>query len=169
MDFDVDALYAALDAERQARGLTWTQVARDINRQFERAPVRLISVSTITGMRERRVIEGDGVLQMLRWLGRAPEEFVPGHTRPNRPGTALPVVEQGRILRFDTAAIYATLDARRIERGETWAQVARDIGGLSAAGLTRLARGGRTCFPDIIRVARWLGRPVASLTRIADW
>jgi hypothetical protein len=167
MDFDVDALYAALDAQRQARGLTWAGLAREINGQFKRAPVRLISVSTIAGMRKRRVIEGDGVLQMLRWLGRAPEEFVPGGARPT--AAALPVVQQGQILRFDTAAIYAKLDARRRERGLTWAQVAREVGGLSGAGLTRLARGGRTAFPDIIRIARWLERPVATLTRISDW
>ena len=82
MEFDVDALYAALDAQRQARGLTWAGLAREINRQFERVPVRAISVSTITGMRKRRVIEGDGVLQMLRWLGRTPESFVPDTKRP---------------------------------------------------------------------------------------
>jgi hypothetical protein len=166
MDFDVDAMYAALDAQRQACGLTWPQLTREINRQFERVPVRLISVSTITGMRERGTIEGDGVLQMLRWLGRAPEDFVPGHAEPTAP---LPPVEQGRILRFDTASIYAILDARRIERGLTWPQVAREIGGFSVGSLTRLAKGGRTGFPHIVRIARWLGRPVASLTRIADW
>ena len=167
MEFDVDALYAALDAQRQARGLTWSQLGREINRQIERAPVRLISVSTITGMRERRVIEGDGVLQMLRWLGRAPEEFVPGGAGPA--AAPLPVVQQGQILRFDTAAIYAKLDARRRAQGLTWAQVAREVGGLGAAGLSRLAKGGRTSFPDIIRIARWLDVPVATLTHISDW
>jgi hypothetical protein len=78
------------------------------------------------------------------------------------------VVQQGQILRFDTAAIYAQLDARRREQRLTWAHVAREVGGLSAAGLTRLANGGRTAFPDVIRIARWLERPVATLTRISD-
>jgi len=166
-DFDLDALYAALDAQRQARGLTWSQLGREINRQIESAPVRLISVSTITGMRKRRVIEGDGVLQMLRWLGRAPEEFVPGGAGPV--AAPLPVVQQGQILRFDTAAIYARLDERRRAQGLTWAQVAREVGGLGAAGLSRLAKGGRTSFPDIIRIARWLDCTVATLTHISDW
>jgi hypothetical protein len=166
-DFDVDALYAALDEQRRSRGLTWAQLTREINGQFARVPVGLISASTITGMRTRRVIEGDGVLQMLRWLGRAPEAFVPGTEPWTAANAALPVVAQGQILRFDTPAIYAALDAQRTGRGMTWTQVARDIGGCSAASLTRLAGGGRTAFPDIVRIAGWLGRPVASFTRVA--
>jgi len=168
MDFDVDALYAALDAQRQARGLTWTELGREINGQFQRASVRAISVSTITGMRKRRVIEGDGVLQMLRWLGRTPESFVPGHKAATSEG-ALPHARQGQILRFDARAIHAALDAQRAERGMTWTQVAAEIGGCAAPSLTRLAKGGRTGFPEVVRIARWLGRPVASLTRLSDW
>ena len=168
MDFDVDALYAALDERRQSRSWTWRQVMRDINGQFERVPPRSIATSTITGMRRRSALEGDGVLQMLRWLGRAPEDFVPGHPQ-SAPGTALPLVSRGRILRFDVPAIHAAIDARRAEREMTWAEVAREIGGVSVTGLTRMAKGGRTAFPLIIRIARWLGRPVASLTHIVDW
>ena len=167
-DFDVDALYGALDAQRQARGLTWAQLTREINGQFVLVPVRLISSSTITGMRKRRVLEGDGVLQMLRWLGRAPEEFVSGREPRAGEPALLPEVERGRILRFDTKAIYAVLDAQRAGRGLTWTQVAREVGGLSAASLTRLAKGGRTAFPDIVRIARWIGRPMGSLTRIGS-
>jgi hypothetical protein len=167
-DFDVDALYRALDAQRQARGLTWAQLTREINGQFARLPLRSICTSTITGMRRRRVIEGDGVLQMLRWLGRAPEEFVPHRIQRAMTDAALPSVEPGLILRFDTVAIYTALDTQRSERGMTWTQIARDIGGLSARSLTRLAKGGRTAFPDIARIARWLDRPMGSLTHISD-
>jgi hypothetical protein len=77
-DFDVDALYEALDAQRCARAMSWEQAARAISAQFRDAPSRPLAPSTLTGMRGRSVLEGDGVLQMLRWLGRAPESFVPG-------------------------------------------------------------------------------------------
>jgi hypothetical protein len=167
-DFDVEALFAALDAQRRARGLSWAQLTREINGQFASIPVRPISSSTITGMRNRRVLEGDSVLQMLRWLGRAPEAFVPGREPRAGESAFLPEVERGRILRFDTKAIYAALDARRAERLLTWTQVASEIGGLRAASLTRLANGGRTVFPDIVRIARWIGRPMGSLTRIGS-
>jgi len=52
-DFDVHALYAALDAQRQARGLSWAQVAREMSDRLERTPVRPLSPSTLTGIRER--------------------------------------------------------------------------------------------------------------------
>jgi hypothetical protein len=156
-DFDIAALYAALDALRRARHLSWQQAAREIGGS--------ISPPTVRGMRGRRVVEGDGVLQMLRWLGRTPESFVPGHDGPNTP---LPEVPPGRILRFDTVAIYSALDAQRGARGLAWSEVAREIGGCGAASLTRLSKGGRTGFPDVMRVARWLGRPVAAFTRIAE-
>jgi len=72
-----------------------------------------------------------------------------------------------RILRFDTRAIYAALDARRTERGMTWRQVAAEIGGLNAASLTHLAKGGRTSFPGVMRITAWLGRSAANFTRAA--
>jgi len=163
-DFDVDALYEALDLQRRARSMSWEQAAQAISGLFRDAPSRPVSPSTLTGMRGRGVLDGDGVLQMLRWLGRAPESFVPGHA-----GAApLPDVPPNRILRFDTKLIHAALNARRTERGMTWKEVAGEIRGSSAASLARLAKGGRTGFPHVVRVAAWLGRPVASLTRAFD-
>jgi hypothetical protein len=163
-DFDVDALYEALDAQRRARAMSWEQAARAISAQFRDAPSRPLAPSTLTGMRGRSVLEGDGVLQMLRWLGRAPESFVPGLAG----APPLPDVPPNRILRFDTKRIHAAPDARRAERGMTWKEVAGEIPGSTAASLTRLAKGGRTGFPDVARIAAWLGCPVASLTRAFD-
>ena len=160
-EFDIDALFTALDAERRSRGLSWEKIAREMGGMFG------INPSTLSGMRSKRVVEGDGVLGMLRWLGRTPESFVPGHPAPTE-NTALPVVGSFRLLRFDTKAIYVALDAQRVARGMTWKAVAKEIGGLGAAGLTRLERGGRTAFPEVMRIVRWLGRPAASFTRIAD-
>ncbi len=88
-----------------------------------------IAASTLSGMRGKRVIEGDGVLQALRWLNRTPESFVPGHVPAAN--EALPHVDPDRILRFDAIAIYQALDAQRIARGLSWSQVAREIGGIA--------------------------------------
>jgi len=160
-DFDVDALYDALDARRRADALSWPQAAREISRLFRDTPARPISASTLSGMRGRATLEGDGVLQMLRWLGCAPERFVPGSDE----APPLPDVPTDRILRFDTRAIHAALDARRMERGLSWGEVAREIPGTSAASLTRMAKGGRAGFPQVARIAAWLGCPIASLAR----
>jgi hypothetical protein len=163
-DFDIEALYEALDAQRVARGMSWQEVAGAISDPFRDGPARPISASTLTGMRGRSVVEGDGVLQMLRWLRRTPESFIPGHeaTAP------LPEVRPGQILRFDTRRLYEAVDARRIERGMTWRAVAGEIPGVGVASLSRLSKGGRTGFPQVSRLARWLGLPLASFTRAAD-
>ncbi|MFL6231734.1 MAG: hypothetical protein ACJ76N_01235 [Thermoanaerobaculia bacterium] len=165
MDFDVEALYAALDVQRQARGLSWQQAVREINALFERTPARPVSASTVTGMRGKTVIDGDGVLQMLRWLNRTPESFVPG----SQEAAALPDAGPDRILRFDARKMYSALDAQRAERGMTWKQVADEIGGFTAAMLTRLSQGVRVGFPHVMRITRWLGRPAAAFMRISDW
>lgn len=162
-DFSLAALYAALDAQRRARGLTWSAATREINQRFERSAAAPLAVSTVTGTRTRAVAEGDGVLQMLLWLERTPESFLPGH--PDDGGTRLPAVASDRILRFDTPAIHAALDARRAERARTWAQVAKDLG-LGVTSLTRLANGGRTAFPQVMRMIGWLDQPAARFTRV---
>lgn len=167
-DFDIDALYDALDARRRALGMSWQEAARAISRLFERASARPISASTLTGMRGRRAVEGDGILQILRWLERTPESFVPGHEETAAAAATLPDLGPDQILRFDTRTLYSALDARRTDRGMTWTQVAQEIGGLGAVSLTGLSKGGRTAFPQVMRIARWLGRPVASFTRASN-
>ncbi len=167
-EFSLRALYAALDAQRQTRGLSWSQATREINRQSERSSAHRLSPSTVRGTRTRAVAEGDGVLQMLLWLNRTPESFVPGHQESEEASARLPDISAQQILRFDTKRIHAALDAQRIARKMTWAQVAKDIG-LSVSSLTHLSRGGRTGFPPVMRIVRWLGRPAAHFTRASDW
>ena len=77
----------------------------------------------------------------------------------------LPDLPSGQVLRFDTRKLHAALAARRMGRGLTWQQVANEIGGMSATSLTHLKKGGRTGFPFVTRMARWLGQPVAHFTR----
>ena len=73
--FDAQALYAALDAQRQARHLTWQQLAAEIG----------VSASTITHTRIGGRMEVDGMLAMVRWLGRTVESFTFGETRKQTP------------------------------------------------------------------------------------
>ena len=64
--FDACALYAALDAQRQARGMSWQQVASEIG----------VSASTLTRTKQGGRMEVDGMLAMVGWLGRPAESFV---------------------------------------------------------------------------------------------
>jgi len=64
--FDSRALYAALDAQRGARGMTWAQVASETG----------VSAATITRTRGGGRLEVDGMLAMVRWLDVPVETFV---------------------------------------------------------------------------------------------
>ena len=168
-DFDVAALHAALDRLRNERRMSWKAVAREVNRADERCGVHPMSPSTISGLKKKRWgVEGDGVLQMLLWLDRTPESFVPGHPGATHPDARLPVVKGDGILRFDVPRIYAMLDAQRRERRLTWERTAAAIGGLSnAESLKNMRNQQRTAFPRVMRLARWLKCPAAALTRVA--
>lgn len=168
-DFSLRALHAALDAERRSRGISWAQATREMNGRSR--PVRpsrhALSASTVKGIGTRRVAEGDGVLQMLRWLGRTAESFMGRYPEPKDARAPLPQVPEWRMLRFDTKKIHAALDARRIEREMTWAQVAKEIR-TSASSLIHLSKGGRTAFPQVMRVLRWLNGTAAEFTRFSE-
>jgi outer membrane protease len=75
-DFDLRALYEAIDEQRRSRKLSWAAATREINR--EKIGGRPIATSTIEALRTNALGEGDGILHMLVWLQRTPESFVPG-------------------------------------------------------------------------------------------
>jgi hypothetical protein len=171
-DFDVDALYDALNAQRLQRGLGWSQVMRQINDTYRDVDLRPVAVSTITAMREKKSLNGDGVLQMLIWLDRTPESFVPGHPSPNDAANRLvPPGRTDRILRFRPAAAFWAMDERRARRGLTWSEVAAEAGvPLTKARRDNLRGGiGLLSFPSVVRIAKWLDVPIASLTIEREW
>lgn len=63
--FDTVALYQALDAQRQQRGLAWTDVARETG----------VAVATLKRTALGGRLEVDGMLAMVHWLGRSVESF----------------------------------------------------------------------------------------------
>src|SRR5262245_54963476 len=110
-DFDLRALYDAIDERRRERQLSWAAVAGEVNRH--RTTRRAIASSTITSLKDKPVGEGDGILQMLLWLGRSPESFVPGAADPDHDRYRLPELTAAQVLRWDTRALFLALDARR--------------------------------------------------------
>jgi hypothetical protein len=164
--FDMHALQAVLNAERQARGLTWPELALAINRPFEGTTSIPISVSTLSGMTKKRSVTSAVVLQVLAWLGRTPESFLAGRTAAPGDGEQLPDAGPGHVLRFDTRAIYEALNARRRERALTWKQAARELPGFTENMLTNLAGGPLIGFPRVMALTQWLGRPAADFVRV---
>ncbi|MCA1840907.1 MAG: hypothetical protein ABR507_00285 [Actinomycetota bacterium] len=159
--FDLKALYDALDSERSARSLSWTALTREINDLFKDVPCHPIATSTITGMKDKREVVGNGALQMLVWLDRTPESFIPGDHILGK-GSRLPRLSSDRILRFDTRAIFRAMDDIRAERGLSWRQVADEVGGMNAEQLKRFGKGSGIGIVGAARIAQWLGRPVAT-------
>jgi len=68
--FNAAALYAALDAQRRSRGMSWSQLAAEIG----------VSISTLTRSKLGGRMEVDGMLAMVRWIGRTAESFTFGYT-----------------------------------------------------------------------------------------
>ena len=167
-DFSLRALHAALDAQRKARGLSWSQVTQEMHQTFKHVSTRRLSPSTMSGIGARSSAEGDGVLAMLRWLNRSPESFIPGHKDSEDNDARLPDIPAGKILRFDTKKLYAALDSRRIERNMTWPQVAKEAG-TGVSTLMYLSKRTRVAFPGVMRIFKWLGQPAAHFTRASDF
>ena len=164
-DFDLSALFQALNAQRQSRGLTWAQVSGEINDVGPIVRRHPIASSTITGLRTKRLAEGDGVLQMLRWLGRAPESFMLGLPEPLA-AASLPAAERRQVLRFDTRKLHESLDERRRSRGLSWPDLEAETG-VAASHMRGLKKGGRTAFPGVMRLTRWLRQPAAAFIHLS--
>jgi len=171
-EFDIAAMYAAMEAQRIQRGLSWPQVARarweqsaSLNGQRQDHP---ISPATLTGIAKRRDCTCQHALFILRWLGRSPESFLYEST-PQQSGAALPAAGDDRRLRWNLKALFEALNDRRHERGVTWRAVAHEprcpehrLTGIRTA---RFAIGMRL----MMRVVQWIGKPSATFIYAAHW
>lgn len=63
---DVRGLYAALDAERTARGLSWRQLAKEIG----------VSPSLLSRVGNDLRPDADGFATLVRWLNMPAEQFM---------------------------------------------------------------------------------------------
>lgn len=162
--FDMRAFHAALDAARKAKGLSWAELAAQTNHPFEGTTSIPIHPATLRGMLAKRSVTSAVVLQTLAWLGQTPEHFLTGS--PGFPERPLPEPRPGHVLRFDTRALHAGLNAQREARGLSWAQVAAELPGFTPAMLTNLATGPLIGFPRVMLLTQWLGRPAADFVRL---
>jgi len=171
-EFDARSFYAAMDAQRLDRGLSWAQVAAELWEQSsalnERRGDHPISASTLTGIAKRGDCTCQHALFILRWLGRTPESFlVPALSDGGR--AMLPVVGSDKRLRWNLGALADALDARRRERGLTWKALAAELGctehQVSGLRTVRYAIGMRLAM----RIVQWLDQPAAAFIHAATW
>ena len=172
IDFDIGALFDALDSQRRDRALSWQGVARELWDQSAALNARRhdhpISASTLTGMAKRRDTSCQHALFMLRGLGRVPEDFMPGSTADAK-RTALPIVGTDERLRWDLQELYNALDSQRREQSFTWPQLAHELH-CSPSQLTGIKRARFAIGMGLaMRIVTWLDRPARDFIHAANW
>jgi len=172
VEFDIAALFDALDSQRRNRTLSWQGVAQQLWDQSATLNARRsdhpISASTLTGMTKRRDTTCQHALFMLRWLDRTPESFMRGSAFDDE-RTRLPFAGLDQRLRWDLQKLYGALDSQRRERSLTWPQLAHELrcspSQLSGIKRTRFAIGMRLAM----RIVTWLDRPARDFVNAANW
>ena len=175
-EFDGAALYGALDAKRQAEGLSWAGAAAAIwnmapalnaAREARGLANHPISPSTLQNLGKRGFTTCQHALFFLRWLDRTPESFLSGAGLGD--GEPLPPCGPGRRPRWDLKALHAGLNECRTTRGATWAQTAHNLrcqpGQLTGLKTARYATG----MALAMRITQWVGRPAADFIYVARW
>ena len=119
-------------------------------------------------MNTKKIVEGDGVLQILLWLDKTPESFIKGFQNSNADCYKLLNVPEGHVLRWDTRVLYLSVKARCEKDGISWKEAAQQIGGYSAAMLTNLKNSARVGFPNVMNIVTWLDQPAVTFTRVSD-
>lgn len=170
--FDTQALYDALDAKRRGHGLGWYDLAEELWEQSaalnaERPEDHPLCGGAVQRVRERDTASCQYALFMLRWLGRAPEDFLTGPVR-DVGDVRLPDADPGSRLRWDLAQLHAALNEQRQERGLTWSALAEELD-CTPARLTNLRTARMADMGLALRVTQWLGRPAAAFIHPAAW
>jgi hypothetical protein len=169
--FDCDALYGALDAQRRDRGLGWYELAEELwDQSSELNAQRMdhpLCGGAVSRLQQRGATSCQYGLYMLRWLRRAPEDFLTG-----------PVVDVGDVrlpeagpesrLRWNLSETHTALNAQRQARDLTWAALAEELD-CTPSRLTNF-RTARLADMDLaMRTTQWLGQPAAAFIHPAQW
>jgi hypothetical protein len=104
---------------------------------------------------------------VLRWLRRAPEDFLAG-----------PVVDVGDVrlpeagmdsrLRWNLTQLHEVRNEQRRERDLTWAELAQELD-CTPSRLTNLRTAHFADMDLAMRVTQWLGQPAAAFIPPAQW
>ncbi|HEX4703311.1 MAG TPA: hypothetical protein VH352_14380 [Pseudonocardiaceae bacterium] len=169
--FDFAAFVDAFDTRRRARRLSWYEFADELWHQSSQLNAQLLDHPLCGGAVSRLGARGETSCQyalfLLRWLHRAPEEFLTGpavdvgDTRLLEPGP-------GCRLRWDLNLLHDVLNTQRQRRGLTWTQLARIID-CTPSRLTNLRTARMADLGLTMRVTQLLRRPAADFIQGAQW
>ena len=170
--FDFAAFSAAFDTARRDRNLGWYEFA-DV--PWEQSSglnaLRVDDHPFCGGAMSRLSGRGESSCQyamvILRWLGRAPEEFLVGQVI-DVGDVRLPEPGPASRLRWDLNQLHAALNERRQELGLTWAGLAREID-CTPSRLTNLRTARMADMALTMRVTQWLCKPAAEFVHGTQW
>jgi hypothetical protein len=169
--FDCRALFSALDAQRRDRGLNWYELAGELWQQSAELNARRtdhpLCGGAVARLQQRGATSCQYALFMLRWLGRAPEDFLTGPVA-DVGDVALPPAGADSRLRWDLKQVHEALNEDRRARGLTWAELARELH-CTPARLTNLRQASFADMDLAMRVTQWLGQPAAAFVHPAQW
>ena len=168
--FDFAAFFAAFDAERRDRGLGWYDFADELWQQSSELNAHRMDHPLCGGAVSRLGARGATSCQyalfMLRWLGRAPEEFLIAPV-VDVGDVKLPEPGPGSRLRWDLNQLHAALNEQRDVRGLTWAELAQTLG-CTPSRLTNLRTARMSDMDLTMRVTQWLEKPAAEFIHAAQ-
>lgn len=169
--FDGPALMRAVDDRRIEQTLSWTQLAEHIWDESADLNAELDDNSLCPGALVRTAKRGtmscQYALVLLRYLDRAPEEFLTGDV-VDVGDTRLPDAGPDVRLRWDLANLHTELDAHRQQRHLTWTALAADVG-CSPSRLTNLRTARLADIGLTMQLTQLLGRPAAAFVRPERW
>lgn len=170
--FDCDALFNALDGQRRDREMSWYELADELWEQSsdlnaQRTGDHPLCGGAVQRLQTRGATSCQYALFMLRWLHRAPEDFLAGSVR-DVGDVRLPNPGTDRRLRWDLNQLHTALNEQRQKQGLTWADLAQELD-CTPARLTNL-RTARLADMDLtMRVTQWLQQPAAAFIHPAEW
>lgn len=168
--FDFAAFFAAVQAARRDRDIDWYDLAGELWDQSARLNSERNDHPLCGGAVSRLGARGETscqyALYLLRWLGRAPEDFLTGQAA-DVGNTRLPDPGQDSRLRWDLAQLHAALNEERQRQGLTWVALADQLG-CTPSRLTNLRTARMTDMALAMRVTQWLRRPAAAFIHPAS-
>jgi hypothetical protein len=170
--FDCGALFNGLDSQRRDRGLTWYELADELWQQSSDLNARRSGDHPLCGgavqrLRERGATSCQYALFMLRWLQRAPEDFLTGPVH-DVGDVRLPEAGADSRLRWDLNQLHTMLNEQRRQQHLTWADLAEKLD-CTPSRLTNLRTARLADMDLVMRVTQWLHQPAAAFIHPAEW
>ena len=169
---DYDALITALDDRRVEHGLGWNELAGVLWGQSADLNARLddncmCPGALVRNAKRRGPMSCQYALIMLRWLDRAPEDFLTGPV-VDVGDARLPAAGPDARLRWDLGELHAALASHRREQQLSWAGLAAELD-CTPSRLTNLRTARLADLELTMRVTQCLALPAAAFIHPAEW